>query len=54
MILGVLTLGGISRYTAWTNAAPIYNVKLEDVFSGLLLKIAMHIFDGTVAAITSV
>ena len=36
MILGVLKLGGISRYTPWTNAIPMYNVKLVDVFSGLL------------------
>ena len=36
MILGVLKLGVIIRYTAWTNAIPMYNVKLVDVFSGLL------------------
>ena len=36
MILGVLKLGCISRYTPWTNAIPMYNVKLVDVFSGLL------------------
>ena len=36
MILGVLKLGCISRYTPWGNAIPMYNVKLVDVFSGLL------------------
>ena len=36
MILGVLKLGCISRYTTWGNAIPMYNVKLVDVFSGLL------------------
>ena len=36
MILGVLKLGCISRYTPWDNAIPMYNVKLVDVFSGLL------------------
>ena len=36
MILGLLKLGCISRYTTWGNAIPMYNVKLVDVFSGLL------------------
>ena len=36
MILGLLKLGCISRYTRWGNAIPMYNVKLVDVFSGLL------------------
>ena len=34
-VLGVLKLGGISRYTPLVNAIPMYNVKLGDDFSGL-------------------
>ena len=36
MILGVLKLSGISGHTPLANAIPMYNVKLVDVFSGLL------------------